>query len=152
MMLAWRGSLALGGVPANLLARGGWRVNRLCRMYVVVSVLTLVLVIAALVDIITRSEDQVKHLPKLVWVLLVVFLPLIGSILWFLVGREYATTVDSFRVRTVQHPEPARADYRREDSTEEQLRRVEREIEFYEKQARIEKLQAEAERRRLEAQ
>lgn len=121
-------------------------------MYVVVSVLTLVLVIAALVDIITRSEDQVKHLPKLVWVLLVVFLPLIGSILWFLVGREYATTVDSFRVRTVQHPEPARADYRREDSTEEQLRRVEREIEFYEKQARIEKLQAEAERRRLEAQ
>jgi hypothetical protein len=148
-----RCSVAPGGVFANLLASGGWRVNRLCRMYVVVSVLTLVLVVGALVDIITRSDEQVKHLPKPVWVLLVVFLPLIGSILRFIVGREYsAPAADSFRVRTVHHPEPTRASYGPGESTEEQLRRVEREIEFYEKQARIEKLQAEAERRRLEAQ
>lgn len=152
-MLQCRCSITPSGVLANLLARAGRCVNRLCRMYVVVSVLTLVLVVGALVDIITRSDEQVKHLPKLVWVLLVVFLPFIGSILWFLIGREYSTPVrEPFRVQTVQHSAPARADDGPRESTEEQLRRVEREIEFYEKQARIEKLQAEADRRRLEAQ
>jgi len=116
-------------------------------MYVVVSIVTLLLVVGALADIITRQDGQVKHLPKLVWVLLVVFLPLIGSILWFVIGREYPATV-----RPVQ-PAQGVAAYAapRADSTEEQLLRVEREIEFYEKQARIEKLQSEAERRRAQA-
>jgi hypothetical protein len=122
-------------------------------MYVVVSVVTLLLVIGALADIITRQDGQVKHLPKLVWVMLVVFLPLIGSILWFTIGREYSgPAAGAFDVRPAsrQHPEPAVPVRGRTESTEEQLLRVEREIEFYEKQARIEKLQAEADRRRPE--
>lgn len=54
------------------------------------SVLILALMIGALIDVIMRDESQVKHLPKMVWVILVVLLPLIGSILWFVLGREYA--------------------------------------------------------------
>jgi len=53
------------------------------------SILILALMIGALIDIIVRDGSQVKHLPKLVWVILVVLLPLIGSILWFTLGREY---------------------------------------------------------------
>lgn len=53
------------------------------------SILVLALMIGALIDIILRDESQVKHLPKLVWVLLVVLLPMIGGILWFVLGREY---------------------------------------------------------------
>ena len=52
------------------------------------------LVLAALIDIIVRQDGQVKHLPKLVWVLLVILLPLIGSIIWFAVGREYTFPVN----------------------------------------------------------
>jgi hypothetical protein len=126
-------------------------------MYVVVSVVTLLLVVGALVDIITRSEWQVKHLPKMIWILLVVFLPLIGSILWFLIGREYSTPPgEIFTVRPTasEHPDqwsqaPAAG---RPESTEEQLLRVEREIEFHEKQARIARLQADLDRRRAEAE
>ncbi|GHD51862.1 PLDc_N domain-containing protein [Mycetocola manganoxydans] len=123
-------------------------------MYVVVSALTLVLVVGALVDIITRQDGQVKHLPKMVWILLVVFLPLIGSILWFIIGREYPERTRrpaATRQATRQHPEPSFSTPRPE-STEEQLLRVEREIEFYEKQARIRQLEAEADRRRLQAE
>ncbi|MET0806784.1 MAG: PLDc N-terminal domain-containing protein [Lacisediminihabitans sp.] len=101
-------------------------------MYIVVSVLTLALVIGALIDIITRDEWQVKHLPKLVWVLLVVFLPLVGSIIWFAVGREYSRPVergtfgDSRRwAASLPAAQPTK-------STEEQLAELEREIEFYE--------------------
>ena len=117
-------------------------------MYVVLSIVTLLLVVGALADIITRQDGQVKHLPKLVWVLLVVFLPVIGSILWFVIGREYPAPV-----RRVRQPAQGVAAYSapRAESTEEQLLRVEREIEFYEKQVRIQKLQAEADRRRGQA-
>ena len=53
------------------------------------SILVLALMIGALIDVITRDDSQVKHLPKMVWVIIVVLLPLIGSILWFILGREY---------------------------------------------------------------
>lgn len=54
-----------------------------------VSILIIALMIGALIDVITRDESQVKHLPRMVWIILVVVLPLVGSILWFLLGREY---------------------------------------------------------------
>ena len=53
-----------------------------------ISVLYLLLIVGALVTVITADEGSVKHLPKLVWVLLIVFLPLIGSIVWFVVGKD----------------------------------------------------------------
>jgi hypothetical protein len=121
-------------------------------MYVVVSIVTLLLVVGALVDIITRQDWQVRHMPKMVWILLVVFLPLIGSILWFAIGREYSAPAGGvFTVRPAARQHPGERSgvpvAGHVESTEEQLLRVEREIEFYEKQARIERLQAEADRR-----
>ncbi|WP_194421897.1 PLD nuclease N-terminal domain-containing protein [Microbacterium abyssi] len=54
-----------------------------------VSILIVALMVGALIDVIMRDESQVKRLPKMVWVILVVLIPLIGSILWFTLGREY---------------------------------------------------------------
>ncbi|HEY2555492.1 MAG TPA: PLD nuclease N-terminal domain-containing protein [Diaminobutyricibacter sp.] len=56
---------------------------------VLLPVLVLLIMVGALIDIILRSEFQVKHLPKFGWILLVIFLPFIGSVLWFTLGREY---------------------------------------------------------------
>jgi hypothetical protein len=126
-------------------------------MYVLVSGLLFALVLVALVDIITRQDGQVQHLPKLVWVLLVVFLPLIGSILWFAVGRER-----SARAENVSLGDPRRrerlgfggprtqtvAPAARPLSTEEQLAALDREIEFHEQQARLRALETEVEKRR----
>jgi hypothetical protein len=55
-----------------------------------ISILVIALMIGALIDVITRDDSQVKHLPKMVWVIIVILLPLIGSALWFALGREYA--------------------------------------------------------------
>jgi len=90
----------------------------------------------ALVDIITRDEAQVKHLPKVAWVLLVVFIPLIGTVLWFALGRVY----EQRHRENVSFGDPRRWDrgeprqdplphYRDTRSTEEQLADLEREIE-----------------------
>ncbi|MEC5184091.1 hypothetical protein RCH12_001550 [Cryobacterium sp. MP_3.1] len=124
-------------------------------MYALFSAVLLVLIVAALVDIITRQDGQVKHLPKVLWVMLVIFLPVIGSLLWFAIGREYpAPAARSSRSAPRRGPASAEASAvlpaRRVSSTEEELAALDREIDFHAEQARIRRLEAElAERRRL---
>ncbi|REJ04235.1 PLDc_N domain-containing protein [Microbacterium bovistercoris] len=100
------------------------------------SILVIALTVVALIDIITRDDSQVKHMPKFVWLLLVVFLPLIGGILWFAVGREYPE--GGIRLGRERRERPARrepsapaAPVRPVDtrSTEQQIADLDREIE-----------------------
>lgn len=49
-----------------------------------------VLYVFCLVDVISSREDRVRHLPKLWWLLIVLFFPLVGSIAWLLAGRPAA--------------------------------------------------------------
>lgn len=58
-------------------------------MPVLLSVLVIALSIGALIDAIVISEDRVRYLPKVAWVILIVRVPLLGSIFWFALGREY---------------------------------------------------------------
>ena len=58
-------------------------------MLAVFPVILLAAMVIALIDIIMRDDWQVRHLPKFGWILLVILLPLIGTLLWFLLGREY---------------------------------------------------------------
>ena len=44
--------------------------------------------IYAVVDAIQTDDAQVKHLPKLMWILLILIFAPIGPIAWFLAGRE----------------------------------------------------------------
>ena len=106
---------------------------------VLISVISLLLIIGALVDIISRPDDEVKRLPKLVWVILVVFLPLIGSVVWFAVGREYAPRVP--RQRAARSTAPVFEPLPAHKSTEEQIAELDREIEYYQKRARLKELQ-----------
>jgi len=50
----------------------------------------LVLWIFCLVDVITSREDSVRNLGKTWWLLIVLFFPLVGSILWLVAGRPTA--------------------------------------------------------------
>ncbi|HUQ61898.1 PLDc N-terminal domain-containing protein [Lentzea sp.] len=54
-------------------------------------VLMLGLVIFAVVDVITTDDGSVRNLPKLLWLLLVLLFPLVGSIAWFVAGRPVGT-------------------------------------------------------------
>ncbi len=100
------------------------------------TLLTIGLMVFALVDIIRRDDSQVRYLPKFLWLILVILLPLIGSILWFAIGREYPEGGIRLgrpsRHATTTAPPPAPAptvtpqDRR---TTEEQLADLDREIE-----------------------
>jgi hypothetical protein len=40
-----------------------------------------------LVDVIVSKEDECRNLPKLLWLLIVLMLPDVGSVLWLIAGR-----------------------------------------------------------------
>ncbi|WP_228507784.1 PLDc N-terminal domain-containing protein [Herbiconiux sp. VKM Ac-1786] len=51
-----------------------------------------ILFIAALVSIIKAPRASTAE--KVIWVLVVLILPLLGSIVWFVVGKRFATAGD----------------------------------------------------------
>lgn len=125
-------------------------------MHIILGALTLAVMIGALADIITRDEWQVKHLPKIVWIILVILLPLVGSVLWFAVGREYSKPVDlgGFgdprrwdRAARSAGGHPAQ-DAAPMSQTERELARLEQEIAQAEQEERIRRLERELEERR----
>ncbi|WP_282693062.1 PLD nuclease N-terminal domain-containing protein [Streptomyces sp. CC208A] len=50
--------------------------------------LPLALLIYAFIDCLNTPEDEVKHLPKVVWVLVILLFPLVGSVGWIAAGKE----------------------------------------------------------------
>jgi hypothetical protein len=47
----------------------------------------LALLVAALFDCITTDEHAVRSLPKIMWIMLIVVIPTVGAIMWFVAGR-----------------------------------------------------------------
>jgi hypothetical protein len=50
--------------------------------------LLLILWIWAFVDCLITPEEEVRYLPKVAWVLIVLFFPEIGSIAWLVAGKQ----------------------------------------------------------------
>ncbi|MEV4523025.1 PLD nuclease N-terminal domain-containing protein [Micromonospora tulbaghiae] len=60
----------------------------MARLYVLLFLVQIVLAVCALISCLSADEEKVKALPRMIWVLIILFFPLVGSIAWFLVGRE----------------------------------------------------------------
>jgi hypothetical protein len=88
----------------------------------------------------------VKHLPKFGWVILVVLLPLIGTLLWFTIGREYSGASPLQSLGTLRQPraETSSPPIIDTSSTEQQLAELDREIEYYRRRAELERLKRDA--------
>ena len=117
------------------------------------SLLTVVLMVLALVDVVRQPDNVVRNLPKIVWILLIVFIPLIGVTIWFLLGHEWKRSEGGSFVPGGRTPRQRRRPVAPQTfvvrppqkSTEEQLADLEREEAHY---ARL----AEEQRRRLEGE
>ena len=112
-------------------------------MYLILPAIYFIGTILVLVDIITRDNSLIKHLPKVTWAFIVVLLPLMGSILWFLLGREYVQRDEPVSFGDPRRGDAAMANAADWDATEAELAALDAEIEFFEKQERIKRLEAE---------
>jgi hypothetical protein len=54
--------------------------------------LEIILLVYCVLNVITTPEDQVRNLPKLLWLALVILLPLVGGIAWLVAGRPVGGT------------------------------------------------------------
>lgn len=55
---------------------------------VLLALLVLGMTIYAVIDAIQTEDAQVQHLPKLMWILLILLFAPVGPIAWFVVGRQ----------------------------------------------------------------
>lgn len=55
----------------------------------------------ALIDCIRTEDDRVKGLPKIVWILLIVFVSYLGPIAWIIAGRDRQWPVPGEQKRPV---------------------------------------------------
>jgi hypothetical protein len=103
----------------------------------ILSTVVIAVMVFAIVDAITSDNWRVRFMPKVAWVLLIVFLPIIGSILWFVLGKERSAPVVLGSFGDPRRGEPINP----QSTAEDDLAAVEREIEFHEKQAEIRRLE-----------
>lgn len=53
--------------------------------------LIIALTIYAFIDCLNTPEEEVKHLPKVVWVLIILLFSIVGPVVWLFAGRTRAT-------------------------------------------------------------
>ncbi|MEU0550804.1 PLD nuclease N-terminal domain-containing protein [Micromonospora sp. NPDC005979] len=63
----------------------------MARLYVLLFLAQIVLAVCALISCLSAEEGQIRALPRIAWVLIILFFPLVGSIAWFVAGREPGT-------------------------------------------------------------
>jgi hypothetical protein len=116
-------------------------------MGILLSGVSVVLLVFALIDIITRPDSETRGLPKVAWILLVILVPVVGSIVWFAIGHDWAAgprnhgryiepTRHEDRYATLGAAKSAHGE-KRVTTTEQELADLEREIEYWEAQARL---------------
>jgi len=64
--------------------------------------------IYALIECIQTPDDEVRNLPKIVWVILILLFDIVGSIAWFVAGRSQTRPGSIQRGRTGPPPRPPR--------------------------------------------
>ena len=57
------------------------------RLFAVLFVVQLVLAVVALIGCLSADESEIRGLPRIAWVLIILLFPLVGSIAWFVAGK-----------------------------------------------------------------
>jgi hypothetical protein len=67
------------------------------RLFVILAAVQLVLLVLALISCL--SADRVRAMPRALWVLVILLIPLLGPIAWYLFGRPLPPPVEGGRAR-----------------------------------------------------
>ncbi|MFC8096053.1 PLD nuclease N-terminal domain-containing protein [Streptomyces sp. NPDC057301] len=56
----------------------------------------LALSVYAFIDCISTKEDEIRHMPKPLWAILVLVFPLVGSISWLIAGKKRSPAAEGW--------------------------------------------------------
>jgi uncharacterized membrane protein len=108
-------------------------------LYAVLALANLVMSVYCVLDIIRTPDEQVRHLPKLAWIVLCLFFGLVGGIAWLKVGRPArAASLPSTGTRGPSSPfeRPGRSVASNPDDDEAFLRQLRERAEEQRRRAR----------------
>ena len=112
-------------------------------------VVELCLVVYCVINIITTPDGEVRNLPKLLWLVLVLFFPIVGGVAWLVAGRPQGQArslpYKGNRGIPPEYDRPGRATAYSPDDDAEFLRSLR-------ERAEEQRRKAEEERRRREAE
>jgi len=80
------------------------------RVYGLISVVGLVLWIFCVIDSISARQDNVRNLPKVAWVIIVLLFPFVGSLAWLVAGRPRSS---ERRLQAWERSQPEFPEYNR---------------------------------------
>ena len=109
------------------------------RLAMFVGPLIFVLWVFCFIQAVTSRDSDVRNLPKVAWILLVLFFPLIGSVAWLAAGRPRSPRPRAYERPATAFPEydrPGRAAAVTAESDEEFLRRCRERAEEQRRRAR----------------
>jgi len=98
------------------------------RLLVVLAFALVAVDVFSIVDVVLTDRSRVRAMPKALWILVILLLPVIGVVLWFMLGK--ARSANAGRSRTVapdDDPDFLRK-IRRQEEQDERIRRLEQEL------------------------
>ncbi|CAN5602074.1 hypothetical protein BH10ACT7_BH10ACT7_19250 [soil metagenome] len=91
-------------------------------------VAAVVLDLFAVIDLVLIEKSRVRAFPKVFWVIIILVVPFIGAILWFLVGRDWNSRGGQRRTIAPDDDPAFLRDLRRDEEQDERIRRLEQEL------------------------
>jgi len=82
----------------------------------------------SIVDVILTDRSRVRALPKVLWVLVIVLLPVVGFVLWFWLGKARHTNSGSGRTIAPDDDPDFLRNMRLKEEQDERIRRLEQEL------------------------
>jgi hypothetical protein len=91
--------------------RDDWYMGRLLPLFVLIDI---ALIVIALIDCLSSDESEIRALPKVAWVFIILLFAPIGPIVWFVAGRpQRAKTANNTWSPGSGFPESSRPNRRR---------------------------------------
>lgn len=100
----------------------------MARLFVIVPFLVIALDVFAVVDLSLIDPRRVRTLNKFVWVLIILALPIVGALLWFLVGRDRRDAGGERRTIAPDDDPAFLRNLQTQEDQEERIRRLEQEL------------------------
>lgn len=99
------------------------------RFLIGLAVVVVAVTIFAVVDSAMTSKDRVRGISKTLWILVILFFPIVGPVLWFLIGKDRTAGAGSRGRRLGPDDDPEFLRHLGSDADQdERIRRLEQEL------------------------
>ena len=98
------------------------------RWLVIAGVAAIAFTIYALVDVAMTQAPRIRAFPKAVWIALIVVLPVIGPVLWLLIGKSKPSRSKPTNTRRGPDDDPSFLGTIDGESSDERIKRLEEEL------------------------